>query len=1140
MIINHNLSALNTYNQLSKNNKSLSSSLEKLSSGLRINRAADDAAGLAISEKMRSQIRGLEQATRNAQDGISLLQTAEGALNETHSILQRMRELSVQAANDTYTSNDRMQIQKEVDQLATEIDRIAATTQFNGKNLLDGSASALVSTDRLSTKVYMRGGLRVIDQFGQKAPGGGNYKMEITSKAGVNQVQKTDIFKVKHDRDDIKEIDDLSGIKTFEMSGAPKGTYEIKTVNTEMSNMTAGVTATEGATTAIGGQTYTFTPKYEGNALEGVGFNVTTNSASGSDSYDPDTNTFTVYGVVANTTTAVEIRNTINTLADQHNLGVVVSSTSDVAVTAVGNAASATAIGTAGTNTIGGAKATIGNQFQQNKAEGLGHIKAAHIANGTTESDNASMYFEVTDINKEHGQITVKAYSHQYDTNGVYTKVERDNIVLNAGDHTALGDTDISNTNAGVQIGDIVFSELKLANTNHFTIGDKFSIDVTAVENAGASTDKLVINNNYGDSKELVFADKALDGKEVNLKQFYVNEKSGEINTGEFDFKFSNISATDPTIGGFRERSTMENFVSTTTAITTVTVDGLTAATNFEVDIDITATAADSMANIEKVHSKTGAVIAKSVSVAGDNDTNANLMFEVLAKDGNNVTVRARGYEIEKDGTVTLKDSIFTLNAGETTAIDASKLDGTNIDAFSINMEEASKISVGDKFVINIEAEADGAGTDDQYSVNRFFRDPDTGIQDENSRMTRKINLDSGVDPDSIIIGGFELDETSGQYWETKMAFTATAAPAADSTITFQSTAKYAVENIQMPDIGEVAIGRTKLYDVDKFWDSNGNFILDPPKTITMVQGNGARTSINISGTDTFEGIAQKLNDAIANGLGQGSLLGDSSLSESFVSFVENPTEGGLEALKGTFVIRTAIPGRDGNITFMGDDSTINALSLTTIQTAKDNEFSVTVKDAHTGRVVAEDVATADNKLRGVIHENVDVEFAANSGVKAEWDKSTRSFIYKDGSQHMQESFVHLADNTLILHIGANRQQDVGAAFGNMSVESLGLRNLLVTSNTHANSTMSRVDNAIEQVSVERSRLGAVQNRLEHTINNLSVTAENLTASESRIRDVNMAQEMMKFTRSNILSNAATSMLAQANQMPQSVLQLLK
>jgi flagellin len=139
MRINHNIAALNTYRQLSFNNTQASKNMEKLSSGLRINRAGDDAAGLAISEKMRGQIRGLEQAARNAQDGISLIQTAEGALNETHAILQRMRELAVQAANDTATDDDRKELQKELNQLIDEIDRIGDNTEFNTQTLLDGN-----------------------------------------------------------------------------------------------------------------------------------------------------------------------------------------------------------------------------------------------------------------------------------------------------------------------------------------------------------------------------------------------------------------------------------------------------------------------------------------------------------------------------------------------------------------------------------------------------------------------------------------------------------------------------------------------------------------------------------------------------------------------------------------------------------------------------------------------------------------------------------------------------------------------------------------------------------------------------------------------------------------------------------------
>ncbi|SCM81655.1 Flagellin [uncultured Sporomusa sp.] len=145
MVINHNLSALNTFNKLNTNNTLMNNSLEKLSSGYRINSAADDAAGLAISEKMRGQIRGLDQASANAQDSISMVQTAEGALNETTDILQRMRELAVQSASDTNTDDDRTNIQDEMNALVTEINRIASTTEFNTKKLLDGSMSTKIT-----------------------------------------------------------------------------------------------------------------------------------------------------------------------------------------------------------------------------------------------------------------------------------------------------------------------------------------------------------------------------------------------------------------------------------------------------------------------------------------------------------------------------------------------------------------------------------------------------------------------------------------------------------------------------------------------------------------------------------------------------------------------------------------------------------------------------------------------------------------------------------------------------------------------------------------------------------------------------------------------------------------------------------
>jgi len=155
MIINHNMSALFTERQLKFNNIASDKDMEKLSSGMRINRAGDDASGLAVSEKMRSQIRGLRMAAQNAQNGISFIQTAEGYLQESQDILQRLRELSVQASNGVYSDEDRMQIQVEVSQLVNEVNRIASHAQFNGMNMLTGRFARATGENAITASMWL-------------------------------------------------------------------------------------------------------------------------------------------------------------------------------------------------------------------------------------------------------------------------------------------------------------------------------------------------------------------------------------------------------------------------------------------------------------------------------------------------------------------------------------------------------------------------------------------------------------------------------------------------------------------------------------------------------------------------------------------------------------------------------------------------------------------------------------------------------------------------------------------------------------------------------------------------------------------------------------------------------------------------
>ncbi|MBQ9595955.1 MAG: hypothetical protein IJR35_08860, partial [Synergistaceae bacterium] len=273
MRIYHNIPALTAYNSLNATNNAMEKSIQKLSTGLRINSAADDAAGFAISEKMRSQINGLEIAIRNTQDATSMLQTAEGALGETNSMLQRMRELAVQASNDTLTSQDRSYIQLEIDQLQDQIDRIAKTTQFNKKRLLDGSSAGITSSSNLSVKAFVRGSLREIDQFGQKKSFEGNYKIKITvdpGQTGAGQVQKSTIMTIKHPNvitDVEKNAED--GIVKVEVDNLPAANFNVSANTDKPTEATWEVSSVYG----FGGTSDNPTKGTDVKSLFDLGFN---------------------------------------------------------------------------------------------------------------------------------------------------------------------------------------------------------------------------------------------------------------------------------------------------------------------------------------------------------------------------------------------------------------------------------------------------------------------------------------------------------------------------------------------------------------------------------------------------------------------------------------------------------------------------------------------------------------------------------------------------------------------------------------------------------------------------------------------------------------------------------------------------
>ena len=210
MIINNNISALNAYRNTNDVNARVEKSMEKLSSGLRINRAGDDAAGLAISEKMRGQIKGLGMATKNSQDGISMIQTAEGALQETHGIIQRMRELAVQSANDTNTTEDREKLQLEVDQLVAEIDRVGNTTEFNTRVLMNGDYTTDGTVYHIGANKDQNVNLKFKDMTSE-ALGVSGIKMSTQADANT-AIEKIDTSKLSDkEYNDRKRLSEIEG-----------------------------------------------------------------------------------------------------------------------------------------------------------------------------------------------------------------------------------------------------------------------------------------------------------------------------------------------------------------------------------------------------------------------------------------------------------------------------------------------------------------------------------------------------------------------------------------------------------------------------------------------------------------------------------------------------------------------------------------------------------------------------------------------------------------------------------------------------------------------------------------------------------------------------------------------------------------
>ncbi|MBQ3645877.1 MAG: flagellin [Synergistaceae bacterium] len=511
---------------------------------------------------------------------------------------------------------------------------------------------------------------------------------------------------------------------------------------------------------------------------------------------------------------------------------------------------------------------------------------------------------------------------------------------------------------------------------------------------------------------------------------------------------------------------------------------------------------------------------------------NASILFEVQNVNSNNgtVTLKATANILTSEGISKRKtlDNIL-LKEGS----DSVNLDGLfGSDSLGIKLENSDYVNEGAKFSVSVSANSpieNSIGIDITGTNSEIFKGETLHyVLDGNQTGNKEIKFSN-----------FFVNENSQQVTEGTITLTTdNSFRSADVGGRLNPDENTSLSSFEANYVGKIAGGDTKLRDVDKFWTVDGVFVLDEPRELTLTQGDGKQARVMLYADDTLNDVAKKLNNAVSIGLGQAQYVDEGA---KFVTFVEGSTKG-LESVEGTFVIRSVVAGEQGEIVLSGNEDVLKAFSLNTIQESKENQYDITVSDAHTNNLIAESVKITGNRLVGVIHQNVDVEFDSNFGLNIGWNDSTKNFEFTDSTNGQGSEFIlHLADNTTVLQTGTGEGEDVMLNIGDMRAHTLGLDSVNVMSQKSAAKALTIIDSAIDRVSMQQAKLGAAQNRLEHHIGNLTDEMQALIEANSTIMDTDYAKELMEFTRIRILMESNSAMLAQSNALhQQSILSIMR
>jgi flagellin-like hook-associated protein FlgL len=937
-------------------------------------------------------------------------------------MLQRMRELAVQAGNGTYTTNDRKELQKEVDQLKAEINRISASTEYNTKKLLTGDSAALWSTNDSS----------VIEAIVRGAPAEGNYRLDIEATGGANYVYKSDIMEYKAAQKTVEEYA-YKFAYTGELS---EGSYEnrygeiVNPFRVEVTTYTADATA-EDVTNRVENM-----DTYRGKL------------ANGEDS------TFWV-GLVGNAT----------------------------------------------------ADATLASGYFVIEALEDGDFSK------TMPKENA---FKVTYYNGETGERTEIALSNSAMTSLVIT--------------ISAGETDILTTGASI---DFYFGA-----TSTFAKGDTTLFSWTrAVEAASA-----LLTYKIGDSGPTITND-ALPPPDGAYYRYAVAEMddSGKVSVGTGNFKLNEVTSTNKGISLLTvtpELTTRTLYTLSLDDIQGTTVDRAKARlVGGKYPDGLTVTIARGDTDIDTAGDPTLRVPSVDRFIKDD-----NLRGAIAAAGATSATGNSGYYLIE-----VIKDKQYVSTAPDTA--DLSSLSQADIEKLVANEDDFrvtfydAETGLSQEVAVDTYVSAGPIGVltfsggftinlSNQYGVDPSISKGDKILLKYQQNLTAGSTAEANVTVDDLTIrvDGDELDDFSFYNVQLDAVTGEVLFSRADLTLSDSTPGSF---HFSTPD-SKVAELSTRLKDIALFTNADGKNILDNTQELTIF-GNGKTTTVYVEGNDTVEDFQNKLNAALLE-LGLGT--GDENIDSQLVKYVteEDAQRGGNYAVAGTFVFQSGIIGENGKINIIGDQDLLNALSVLNLQKGENSDLNVTVRDAHTNKVVGSDTIS-DNVLRGVI-DGIDVKIS-NPSLITTFNSTTGKMTFTAPPESVSYN-LHVVDNRTEVQIGANEGQTFDVSIGQIDTTSLEIDDAFVITMDESQRAITKFSQALEKVSSARATIGAQINRMEYTIKNLSISRENLISAESRIRDLDVAEESATFARNQILVNSAVAMLAQANTLPQIALQLLQ